>query len=234
MKKILLPVVLGFAVVAGAQTGAQPAQGQQPAAPAAQGQPAASQAQAPVIKDPAEYNAYVAAIGQQDKNAKISGLEAFLTQYPNSVMKNTALEVLMGTYQATGNAKKTMETAQKLVASDTCNVRGLALLAYFDRVMAQGGDPSAAQLLKDGRKYGEQGLDCLPKATDPDIVKMKDQMTAIFHSAIGISCLQDKDYACAIQHLKPAVDANPTDFSVVYPLALAYLGQTPPDYQNGI
>jgi len=30
------------------------------------------------------------------------------------------------------------------------------------------------------------------------------------------------------------VDANPTDFSVVYPLALAYLGQTPPDYQNGI
>ncbi len=234
MKKILLPVVLGVAVVAGALDGAQSAQGQQPAAPAAQGQPAASQAQAPVIKDPAEYNAYVAAIGQQDKNAKISGLEAFLTQYPNSVMKNTALEVLMGTYQATGNAKKTMETAQKLVASDTCNVRGLALLAYFDRVMAQGGDPSAAQLLKDGRKYGEQGLDCLPKATDPDIVKMKDQMTAIFHSAIGISCLQDKDYACAIQHLKPAVDANPTDFSVVYPLALAYLGQTPPDYQNGI
>jgi hypothetical protein len=30
------------------------------------------------------------------------------------------------------------------------------------------------------------------------------------------------------------VDANPADFSVVYPMALAYLGQTPPDYQNGI
>ena len=30
------------------------------------------------------------------------------------------------------------------------------------------------------------------------------------------------------------MDGNPTDFSVVYPLALAYLGQTPPDYQNGI
>jgi hypothetical protein len=212
MKKILLAVVLGIAVVAGAQDAAQPAQGQ----------PAASPSQGPVIKDPAEYNAYVAAIGQKDVNAKISGLEAFLAQYPNSVMKNQGLEQLMGAYQAANNAKKTMETAQKLVAADTCNLRGLALLAYFDRVLAQGGDPTAAQLLKDGRKYSEQGLDCLPKATDPDIVKMKDQMTSIFNSAIGISCLTDKDYPCAIAHLKPAADANATDFSVVYPLALAY------------
>ena len=102
MKKILLSVVLGVTAVAVAQTPAQPAPGQS-ATPAAQGQPAAPaaapQAAAPVIKDPAEYNAYVAAIQQKDANAKISGLEAFLTQYPNSVMKNTALEVLLGTYQ---------------------------------------------------------------------------------------------------------------------------------------
>jgi hypothetical protein len=212
MKKILLAVVLGVAVGAGAQDAAQPAQGQ-PAAPSAQG---------PVIKDPAEYTAYVAAIGQKDANAKISGLEAFLAQYPNSVMKNQGLEQLMGAYQAANNPKKTMETAQKLVAADTCNLRGLALLAYFDRVLAQGGDPNAAQLLKDGRKYSEQGLDCLPKAADPDIVKMKDQMTSIFNAAIGISCLTDKDYPCATAHLKPAADANATDFSVVYPLALSY------------
>ncbi len=87
MKKILVTVVLGVAVVAGAQDAAQPAQGQ----------PAASQSAAPVIKDPAEYNAYVAAIQQKDAAAKISGLEAFVTQYPNSVMKNQALEILMGT-----------------------------------------------------------------------------------------------------------------------------------------
>jgi hypothetical protein len=222
MKKILLTVVLGVAVVAGAQDAAQPAQGQ-PAAP-----------QAPVIKDPAEYNAYVGAVQQKDANAKISGLEAFLTQYPNSVMKNQALEILMGTYQQANNAKKTMETATKLVTADTCNVRGLALLAYFDRVMAQGGDPNAKQLLADGKKYGQQGLDCLPKITDPEISKMKDQMTGIFNAAIGISDLQDKDYAGAVPALRKTVDGNPTDFSVVYPLALAYLGQTPPDFQNGI
>ena len=222
MKKILLTVVLGVAVVAGAQDAAQPAQGQ-PAAP-----------QAPVIKDPAEYNAYVSAVQQKDANAKISGLEAFLTQYPNSVMKNQALEILMGTYQQAGNAKKTMETATKLVTADTCNVRALALLAYFDRVNAQSGDPNAKQLLVDGKKYGQQGLDCLPKITDPEIAKMKDQMTGIFNAAIGIADLQEKDYAGAVPALRKTVDGNPTDFSVVYPLALAYLGQTPPDYQNGI
>ncbi len=231
MKKILLTVVLGVTVGAVAQSTTPPAQGQSATPPA---QAAAGQTAAPVIKDPAEYNAYVGAVQQTDPAAKISGLEAFLTQYPNSVMKNQALEILMGTYQQAGNGKKTMETATKIVTADSCNVRALALLAYFDRVNAQGGDPNAKQLLADGKKYGQQGLDCLAKASDPEILKMKDQMTGIFNAAIGIACLQDKDNACAAKSLRATVDANPGDFSVVYPLALAYLGQTPPDYQNGI
>jgi hypothetical protein len=266
MKKILLTVVLGVAVGAMAQSATPPAQGQ-PATPPAQGQaaaaPAAPAAQAPVIKDPAEYNSYVAAVDTtKDANARISGLEAFIAQYPNSVMKNQALEILMQTYQQAGNTKKTMETATKLVAADACNVRALTLLAYFDRAIAQGGDPNAKQLLVDGKKYGQQGLDCLPKATDPDIIKMKDQMTGIFNAAIGIAALQDaiaasqqhdaavkakddaqaaatltvkdQNYTQAVAALKAAVDRNPTDFGVVYPLALAYLGQSTPDYQNGI
>jgi hypothetical protein len=187
-----------------------------------------------VIKDPAEYNAYVSAAQQTDNNAKISGLEAFLTQYPNSVMKNQALELLMGAYQQANNVKKTMETATKLVTADACNVRGLALLSYFDRVLAQGGDPNAKQLLTDGKKYGQQGLDCLPKVTDAELLKNKDQMEGIFYAVIGIAALQDKDNKTAVDDLSKTVSKNPGDFSVVWSLALAYLGQTPPDYQNGI
>src|SRR5579859_4487328 len=152
MKKILLTVVLGVAVSAVAQNPAQPsappAQGQTTTPPAGQAMPPApgqaapapgqaapapgqaaapaapaAPAQAPVIKDPAEYNAYVAAVQQKDPNAKISGLEAFLTQYPNSVMKNQALELLMGTYQQAGNVKKATDTATKLVAANPCQVR---------------------------------------------------------------------------------------------------------------
>jgi hypothetical protein len=233
MKTILLTVVLGVAVVAGAQTAAQPAQSQ----------PAASPTAAPVIKDPAEYNAYVAAVGQTDPNAKISGLEAFLTQYPNSVMKAQALEVLMGAYQAAGNAKKTLETATKLIAVDPCQKGALTLLAYYDRVMAQNGDPNAKQLLVDGKKYGQEGLDCVPKFTKPDgtsdadFDKMKAQMTGNFEAVLGIAALTDNDAPTAVKDLRAAVDAGPDsqkDFGLVYPLALAYLKETPPDYQNGI
>ena len=243
MKTILLTVVLGVSVAGVAQTTAQPAQGQS-AAPAAQGQPAASSPQAPVIKDPAEYNAYVAAVQQKDANAKISGMEAFLTQYPNSVMKNQALEILMQTYQASGNVDKAMATATKLVAADPCQVPALTLLTYVDRAKAQGGDPNGKQLSADAGKYGQQGLDCLPKfnkpdgTTDENFAKMKSQMTENFQAGIGWGALQDKDNAKAATALKGAVDANPPDsqkdLSLVYPLALAYLGQTPPDYQNGV
>lgn len=215
MKTILLTVVLGVTAVAVAQDAAQSAQGQSNA-------PAQGQSQGPVIKDPAEYNAYVAAVQQKDPSAKISGLEAFLTQYPNSVMKNQALELLMGAYQQAGNMQKTTDTASKLVAADPCNMRALALLAYLNRAGAQSGAPNATQLLADAKKYGEQGLACWPKVTDPEIRKMQPQMDSIFHSAIGIANCQAKDYAGCITHLRPVADANPADFSVVYPLALAY------------
>src|SRR6202041_3086012 len=104
MNKILLTVVLGAvaATAAAAQTAQQPPQ--QPAQ-ATPGQPPASPAQ-PVIKDPAEYNAYVGAVQQKDPTAQISGLEAFMTQYPNSVMKVSALQTLMQDYQQTNNQQK--------------------------------------------------------------------------------------------------------------------------------
>src|SRR5579862_617763 len=243
MKKILLTVVLGVSVVAVAQN-PQPAQSQ-PATPAPQAAaPAASQSAAPVIKDPAEYNAYVAAMQQKDPTAKISGLEAFVTQYPNSVMKNQALEILMQTYQQSNNVKKAMETAGKLVAADPCHVPSLTLLTYVNRMMAQGGDPNWKQESADAEKYGQQGLDCLPKfnkpegTSDADFTKMKAQMTGNFEAGIGWGALQDKDYAKSATHLKAAVDANPPDsqkdLALLYPLALSYLQQTPPDYQNGV
>jgi hypothetical protein len=235
MNKILVTVVLGVAATAAARNTAQPAQPtpQQPA-PAAQGQPAAP-SQGPVIKDPAEYNAYMGAIQQKDPATQISGLEAFMTQYPNSQMKTAVLQTLMQDYQQTNNPQKTVDTATKLVAADPGNVRAMALLAYVDRQKAQGGDANAKQDLVDAKKYGQMGLDALPKfakpdgTSDADFTKMKSDLAAIFNAAIGISDLTDKDYAGARKGLRVAADANPQDFSVVYPLALAYAGPTPAD-----
>jgi len=236
MKTSLVAIVLMFAGIALGQqpTGTQPQT--QPAAPAQPAQPAASQPQQQKkeIKDPAEYNAYVGALQQQDPNAKISGMEAFLIQYPNSVMKEDALESLMGAYQQTGNQAKVMDTVQRLLQANPNNLRALALLSYMDRAK---GTP---QGLAEGAQYANRGLEALKTApkpdgmSDADFDKLKKQMGGIFDGTAGLAALQNKDYATAEQDLRAAVEADPTDIQNVYPLGLAYLTATPPDQVNGL
>src|SRR6266403_3907781 len=144
MNKTLVTIVLGCAVAAAALDAAQPQA--QPAAPQSQAQPQAQPAapqQKKEIRDPAEYNAYVGAVQQQDPAAKISGLEAFLTQYPNSVMKEDALEILMGTYQQKGDPNKMGDTAQRLLQLNPNNVKALAIITYSK--IAQPNLPEAKQ-----------------------------------------------------------------------------------------
>jgi hypothetical protein len=228
MKTSLMAIVLAFAGIAAG-----------PAA-LAQAQPAASQPQQKKeIKDPAEYNAYVSAAQQADPNAKISGMEAFLVQYPNSVMKPDALEILMGAYQQTNNQAKMMDAAQRLLTADPSNLRALALLTYLKRAAAEAGQ-NAQQNLGDAAKYGTQGLAALKTANKPDgtsdadFQKLKNETGAIFNGAVGMNALQNKDYATAQTGLRAAVEASPADLRNVYPLALAYLTGTPPDTVNGL
>ena len=179
MKKIVLAMLLVATVTAVAQTTSAPAQPQQNPA-----QPAAPASQKKEIKDPAEYNAYIGAVNQTDPAAKVSAFEAFLTQYPNSVMKEDALELLMGAYQQTNNQAKTIETAQKVLAANPCNLRALALLAFTKRALAEGGQP---QQLAEGGQFAEKGLQCVQSAPKPegtkdeDFQKLKTQVSAIFN-----------------------------------------------------
>jgi hypothetical protein len=231
MKTSLMTVVLGLASLAAAQ---------QPATTQPSTQPASSASQGPVIKDPAEYNAYVSAVQQQDPNAKISGLEAFVTQYPNSIVKKDALEVLMGAYQQTSNPAKTADTADRLLQVDPNNMRALALLAYSHRIKMQSPGADVAAEVAACKKYGGQGLAAMPTyakpdgTSDADFAKLKDQMLGIFSAAVGLAAYQEKDYPTAAKTLRSAADLSPTDFSLVYPLALAYLQSTPPDSISGI
>jgi tetratricopeptide (TPR) repeat protein len=222
-------VVLVVAGTAFGQQSATPASTPAPAT-APQGQPAAAP-QKKEIKDPAEYNAYVNAVQQADPAAKISGLEAFLVQYPNSVMKPDALEILMSSYQKTGDAAKMSDAANRLLQADPNNVRALALLAYGSR---------SAQKWPDARQYAERGLAALPSMTKPDGVsdadfqKQKTELGGLLNSVAGFSALQMKDSATAQKDLLAAVTANPTNLEDVYPLALSYLTANPPDTVNGL
>jgi tetratricopeptide (TPR) repeat protein len=226
MKTSVVALLLALAAVATGQDAASP----QPQASQPQSA-AAPQPQKKEIKDPAEYNAYVGAVQQTDAAAKISGLEAFLTQYPNSVMKEDALELLMGTYQQAGNQAKVIDTANRLLAVNPDNARALVLLAYNER---------AAQKWADAKQHAERGLQALSKmakadgVSDADFAKQKTQLAGLLNSVAGFSALQLKDYPSAQKYLRAAVEADPNNVENVYPLALSYLSATPSDDVNGL
>jgi len=223
MKKSLVTILLVLAVSSLAQ---------QMAAQAAQaGQPAQSQKQ---IKDPAEYNAYVNAVQQTNPAQKAAAVEAFLQTYPNSVMKEDALEQLMAAYQGAGDAQKTIDTANRILQVNPNNVRALALLAYNSRAAASQGGPQMQQNLQLADQYGQRGLQALQNMTKPegmsdaDFVKLHNNFTAIFDGAVAFAALQKKDFALAQKDYREAVgDEAQPDVVDVYQLATADLEAKP-------
>lgn len=237
MKKSIVVLMVVFAILAVAQQPPQqPAAPGQPPAAAAQaapGQPPAAQ-QKKEIKDPAEYNAYMGALNQTDPNQKSIALEGFLNQYPNSVMKGDALELLMAAYEQAGNPAKVQETAQRILQADPNNLKALALLTYSARAAAEQGQ-NPQQNLQQAGQYGRQGLQALKTAQKPegmndaDWQKLKNQVAVIFNGAAGQAALQQKNYPEAQQFLTAAVQAEPNNLRDLYPLAISYLEANPPN-----
>jgi len=212
---------------------AQAGQPAQPAPPAQAGQPA-QPTQKKEIKDPAEYNAYVNAIQQPSPQTKAQNLEAFVQTYPNSVMKEDALEQLMVAYQQGGDAQKTIDTAGRVLQANPNNIRALALLAYNYRAVASQGGPQMQQNLQQAQQYGQKGLQALtnmPKPdgmSDTDFTKLHNQTGAIFEGAVGFAALQQKDYPTAQKNLRDAVaEESQPNIMDIYQLATADLEAKP-------
>ncbi len=207
-------LVLALLVIAG---GALVQQSAAQAAPAGQGAQAAQTQQRKVIKDPAEYNAYMNVIQQQNPAQRAQLLEAFLQSYPSSVMKEGALELLMAAYQQAGEAQKMVDTAQRVLLVNPNNVRALALLAYLYLYAASSGGPQMQDSLAKANQYGEQGLQALQNMqkpagmSDADFAKFHNETSSIFNKAVAPATRQAKDDATA-----PALGAFvalPTDIN---------------------
>jgi hypothetical protein len=237
MKKIFVAMLLVAAVTAVAQTAPTPAQPAQ--APAAQA-PAAPAQQKKEIKDPAEYNAYVGAVQQTDPAAKVSGLEAFATQYPNSVMKEDALEALMSAYQQllsqaktpdqqTLNRTKMLDTAGKVLQVNPCNLRALAVMVFTKQSLAMAGQNSQANFADAGQS-ADKGLQCLQtNLTRPEGItadeweKLKTQTKLIFNGAEGVS---DYQAAVSANQAKDTATAG-TNFAKAQPFLKAAVQADP-------
>ena len=218
------------------------------ATPIALAQAAASgggAAQQITIKDPAEYNDYSNAISQSSPAAKASAIEAFLTKYPNSVVKEEMLEQLMAAYQAQNNMDKTVDAASRLLQTDPNNLRALAITVYIKKAQAaQKSTPAEQQpLLDDAAASAQKGLAAPKPASmpDADFDKLKGATAPIFYSAIALDAQLKKDYPGAedafkkeLQAVPPAQTQTGPTLNDTYLLGQAYAQQTPPDLKNAV
>ncbi len=195
------------------------------------------------IKDQQEYNDYSNAIGQSGA-AKTAAIEQFLTKYPNTVVKNDLLEVLMVAYQNSGDTAKTLATADRLLASDPGNLRALFVEVYNEETQAHAkSSPADAQpLLDKAAAQAQTGLNATkpPSMADADFAKLKQATTPFFYGAIAQDDANKKDFAGAIaaftNELKAYPDPSMTQtgpgLNDTYLLGQAYAQQTPPDLLN--
>lgn len=191
------------------------------------------------IKDPAEYNAYTNAVGQSAPAAKAAAIEQFLTQYPNSVVKEEMLEQLMAAYEQAGNADKELDAANRLLAVNPNNLRALTIVVYIEKKAA--GDQAK---LDDAAAKAKAALSAPkpPTLSDADYQKLKAATTPIFEDAIAADAVAKKDYKSAIEaytaELKAYTDPTQTQAGpgllATYNLGNAYVQEDPKDLVNGV
>lgn len=195
------------------------------------------------IKDPAEYNSYTNAIGQSTPAAKASAIEAFLQQYPQTVVKADVLERLMEAYQQQQNLDKTLDAATRLLQVDPNNLRALTFYVYINKSRYTANPGANQAMLDDAATKAQQGLNATKPAAmaQADFDKLKAATTPIFLSAIGTDALSKKDYATAITQftaelkaVDPAQTTSGPALNDTYLLGTAYVSEDPKDLLNGI
>ena len=227
MKRVLVTFVLALTTAALGQ-GSSPSQQPPAQQPAATDQQANVPTSQKVIKDPAEYNAYITALNTTDPAAKGQAMEAFVAQYPNSIVKIDALEQAMGAYQQAGNSQKVEQIAKQILAIEPNNVRALAIVVFIERNQIK--DPASG---KKAREDAEKGLQELPNwkkpegVSDADYEKMRNQMAGIFAGTAAFGALQQQDYPAAQKYYEQALKIDPSDLANNYQMAISLLQANP-------
>jgi hypothetical protein len=216
------------------------------AAPAVLAQSPPSSSDSISVKDPAEYNAYQNATTQTTPQAKASASEAFLKQYPQSVLKKSVLEGLVDDYSAY-DQPKTVDAAQRLLQIEPNNLKAMFLIAFIEKQEAAATPAQAPQLLDDAAAEATKGLaDTKPaEVKDEDWAKQKAATDPVFYSILSNDALYSKkDLPGAVAAFRTELEylaKNNPDATKVPPglndtmlLGQTYTQLTPPDMVNGV
>ena len=185
-----------------------------------------------------EYNAYQAAAGQTDPQAKVQALDDFVTKFPNSSLMPLVYQQYYTAYNQTKDYPKLIEYVDKFVAvpddkyllipgMSKERLMGDRVQALYFRARAfnqsfNEKDPNATDELTKARQGALQGLQLLgqfPKPanmTDDQLAQQKKPFEVLFNYTAGSAAYQLKDYKDAIDSFNAFIAAtgNSTDQSV--------------------
>jgi hypothetical protein len=153
------------------------------------------------IKDPAEFNAYQMFSTQTDPKAKAAAGEQFLTQYPQSVVKNAVLDSLINTYQQLQDPDKTLSAASRLLQVDPNNLKATLFSVFIKKGQcARSIDPGTGkskdqQTCDDLAAIAQKGLGLTKPASisDDDWKNQTAAANPVFDSAIALDDTVKKD-----------------------------------------
>ena len=175
------------------------------------------------IKDPAEFNAYQMAITQSDPAAKAAALESFLQTYPQSVVKQAVLDMLVDTYQQLRDPDKTLSAASRLLQVDPNNMKAIYISVFIKKSQCAKsvnatGKASDPQPCDDAAALATKGL-AVPKpagVSDDDWKKQTAATYPLFHSAIALDDdVSKEDYKGAIAEYTASLNLMSEDQSKV-------------------
>jgi hypothetical protein len=203
----------------------------------------ASVSRMPLAPQP-EMNDYTNAVGQTDPAAKEAVINAFLTKYPYSHVREDLLEQLMAVYVQESEMDKVTETAARILSIDPKNLRALFYITYAAEEKALSASPTEAQSLLDDA--ASEAMIALVAPSKPDYMsefefeKLRAVTSPNFYSAIAVDDAAKRDYSGAIYNfileLKAPVNVRATESGMelddTYRLAQAYENQTPADLKK--
>ena len=184
------------------------------------------------FSNPAEYDAYMAALNTRDAEKRATAMEIFIAWYPASVLRTDAYEQAMAAWQSANQPAKAAVIATKLLQADPDNVHALANRIYGTRARAIQGDAAAMASMVETAQHGIVVLAKWRKPatlTDEVFARTKQQLGAVFNAALGDAALQAKDYDKARRHYREAVADEPDNLQDVYQLAVSQLEGMPLD-----
>ncbi len=186
----------------------------------------------PGIQDKAEYTAYMSALKSADLLQRAAALEAFVRQYPNSIVKTGALEGAMFAYAQANSQAKAAEFAQIILKSDPNHVRALAIMTFVKRFASQQNDSKAAAEVG---SYAERGLKALagwakPNGmSDDEFAAARNQAEAMLYGGAAYDALFRKNYEAARTYYQKALAIESNNMLDAYQLSIAELEMQPID-----